>query len=145
MNAYARWRLEQRRAQLRREMLDTPSNDPDCAGLCARLEAELTAVQSALRDRPSNGVLRVSEAVMRLPMRDSDARAWLRREGLVGDLDGREVVVWSDVLDRLRVAPPKERPERPRKARKPKTQRPAPSLPSAGLWEKLGGSTGRTE
>jgi hypothetical protein len=47
-------------------------------------------------------ILRVEQAVRRLPMRSQDARAWLRNTGLLRDLDGREIVVWGDVIRHLR-------------------------------------------
>ena len=42
-----------------------------------------------------------SHAAGLLPGRDRDNLAWLRREGLVRSLDGRPVVVWGEVLDRI--------------------------------------------
>ena len=46
-------------------------------------------------------VLTVAEAAALLPVADRDARSFLRRKGLVRDLDGRAVVRWLDVLDAL--------------------------------------------
>lgn len=50
----------------------------------------------------SGAVLSLSEAAAMLPVADRDARAWLRARCLLRDLDGREVVVWEDVLGALR-------------------------------------------
>lgn len=47
-------------------------------------------------------VLPVTEAAKLLPIRTDDALSWLREEGLVRVLSGREVVIWGDVLIRLR-------------------------------------------
>jgi hypothetical protein len=44
-------------------------------------------------------LLPVAEATALLPMSDADGRRWLRREGLVGDADGREVVAWCRVVE----------------------------------------------
>lgn len=52
-------------------------------------------------------IVSVDDAASRLPMDDSDARAWLRRHKLVRDLDGRAVVRWADVLAALD-APPEQ-------------------------------------
>lgn len=49
-----------------------------------------------------DALLTPAEAVERLPIRDEEAASWLRREGLVHQLLGREVVVWGDVLDAIR-------------------------------------------
>ena len=47
-------------------------------------------------------VLMPTAAARRLPMRTSDALAWLRTSGLVRALEGREWVIWGDVLDFIR-------------------------------------------
>ena len=86
------------------------------------LAEKLDRVLEAQRD-----VLRFSDAVARLPMRDSAARVWLRREGLVGDLDGREIVVWPEVVERLR-----QRSERRVRNRR-SAQRATTSLPRASM------------
>lgn len=57
------------------------------------------------RDRLTQGgaaVLSVRRAAELLPIADSAGRAWLRRQGLVRRLEGAEVVVWADVLERVR-------------------------------------------
>lgn len=46
-------------------------------------------------------VVSVQQAAELLPIADRDARAWLKRKGLLRDLDGRKVVVWADVLKAL--------------------------------------------
>lgn len=53
-------------------------------------------------------LMSLSEAAKLIPMSDSEARAWLRDEGLVRDLRGRSVVIWGDVLDQLRRVPLKQ-------------------------------------
>lgn len=60
---------------------------------CDRAAARLTMGPGA--------VLSVSEAAAMLPVKDSEARAWLRSRGLVRDLEGRAVVCWRDVLAEL--------------------------------------------
>ena len=62
-------------------------------------------------------VFSVSRAAELLPIRDCEARAWLRDRGLIRDLVGRSVVVWGDVLDALE----DDRPNRPRTS--PRTRR----------------------
>jgi hypothetical protein len=60
-------------------------------------------------------------AARALPIRRADAVGWLRREGLSVQLEGRQVVVWDRVLERLGGAPapaPAEVPPRRRKKRK---------------------------
>lgn len=57
------------------------------------------------QDRLTQGgaaVLSVRRAAELLPIGDAAGRAWLRREGLVRRLEGADVVVWADVLDRVR-------------------------------------------
>ncbi len=51
-------------------------------------------------------VLPMRQAASLLSMRDGDALRWLKREGLVRDLDGRKMIVWGDVVDRLRAVRP---------------------------------------
>ncbi len=43
-------------------------------------------------------ILTVNTASQQLPVRNSEARKWLRSRGLVRNLDGREVVVWGEVV-----------------------------------------------
>ena len=47
-------------------------------------------------------VVSVRVAAEWLPWSDQDARLWLRRRGLVREVDGREVVVWGDVVAAIR-------------------------------------------
>lgn len=57
---------------------------------------------TAPRDLASRGgVLSLSAAAARLPIRRCEARAWLRSRGLTSDLAGREVVLWPSVLAEL--------------------------------------------
>ena len=50
----------------------------------------------------ADAVLSLQQASRLLPLGDRAARAWLRDEGLVRRIQGREVVVWGDVLNRIR-------------------------------------------
>lgn len=50
----------------------------------------------------SSATLTLGEAVALLPVQDAEAREWLRGNGLVRDLLGREVVVWGDVVDAIK-------------------------------------------
>ena len=50
-------------------------------------------------------ILTLSSAAKLLPVRDSEARAWLRARGLVRSLEGRDVVIWADVVRALSDAP----------------------------------------
>jgi len=68
-------------------------------------EASRTSRRLALRLALSAAaVLSVSQAAGLLPMGDADARQWLRAQGLVHVLEGRDVVVWGDVLGCIRDA-----------------------------------------
>lgn len=56
------------------------------------------------RDRLTMGhaaVLAPAVAASLLPWRDSEALAWLRREGLIFIADGRPVVLWGEVCARI--------------------------------------------
>lgn len=50
----------------------------------------------------SAAVFSLLRAAELLPIADSEARVWLRREGLVRLLGDKEVVVWGEVVERLR-------------------------------------------
>lgn len=55
-------------------------------------------------------ILSLQKAAELLPIADRDARAWLRRCGLVRNLAGRPVIIWQEVIDALAnppEAPPK--------------------------------------
>lgn len=69
----------------------------------------------------ADALLTVSQAARLLPMHDAEARAWLRREGLIRSWEGREVVRWGDVLDALPAAPRYATPARATTARRPST------------------------
>jgi hypothetical protein len=58
-------------------------------------------------------VISVNRTVRHLPWRDAHVRRWLRASGLIYTVDGREVVVWGDVLDAIR----RQRDPQPSKAR----------------------------
>jgi hypothetical protein len=69
---------------------------------------DLAAVRRGARDPHADrlvvspgAVLSEAEAVRLLPVRDGDARAWLRQRGLIRYLAGRPVVVWSQVIAAL--------------------------------------------
>ena len=51
-------------------------------------------------------VVSEDRAARALPWRRADVVSWLRREGLSVPIDGRRVVIWSHVLDRLRSGVP---------------------------------------
>lgn len=63
-------------------------------------------------------VVSEDRAARALPIRRSDAVAWLREEGLVTVMRGRRVVVWDRVLGRLETEPP-ERASRRRRSQGP--------------------------
>jgi len=65
--------------------------------------AELLGKPKKPRASYSSGdVVSLNKAIKALPWQDSDARAWLRRHGLVRRVDGRNIVVWGDVLAEVR-------------------------------------------
>jgi len=47
-------------------------------------------------------ILSVNQTIKRMPSRDSNCRALLRKWGIVRDMDGTKVVIWGDVLAKLR-------------------------------------------
>ncbi len=49
-------------------------------------------------------ILSVPEVVKRLKIRNGDARRWLREQGLIRNVLGRERVLWGDVLRSLGLA-----------------------------------------
>lgn len=55
-------------------------------------------------------VLPISRAASLLPMRNADARSAIRRAAIVRWLEGREVVVWGDVIDALLEGPAANEP-----------------------------------
>mgnify|MGYP007046922749 CR=1 FL=1 len=55
-------------------------------------------------------ILSLEKASELLPIAKRDARTWLRQRGLVRDLEGRDVVVWADVIAALQ-APTEARPK----------------------------------
>ncbi len=82
-----------------------PSPDPTASDPPAGsgdVPAVLQADRAVLRLIVSPGAVRsLQQATELLPIADRDARAWLRRRGLVRDLSGRSVVVWADVIAAL--------------------------------------------
>lgn len=58
------------------------------------------------------GVYPLREAARHVGMRESVARNWMRKAGLARTVEGREVVIWGDVLDALRGAPVQQAAER---------------------------------
>ena len=96
---------------------------PDPDAVLQRLDALAKQIAA-----PPDDVLSEAQAVERLPWRKADARRWLRREGLSVEADGRRVVVWEDVVGRLR--------------HREEESDPAPSVrraPAAGRWTTAGG------
>jgi len=74
-------------------------------------------------DRLSMGqgaVLSVTEAAALLPIADSRARDWLRKEGLVVSLEGKKVVCWADVMDTIRAGRGPEEKSSTRRRRLPR-------------------------
>ncbi len=61
-----------------------------------------TPIATARRQLGGAAILSVAEAARLLPIREADAAMWLAANDLIRDLDGRRVVVWSDVVARLR-------------------------------------------
>ena len=136
----ALWTAAQARGSAPRESpapiieVGAPRWDDEAAErLLAAISERLEHTMSVMLDRIDQvvaefggGILRFSTAVKLLPIRDADARRWLRRENLVGDLDGREVVIRDDMTDRLRERETRKRPRR--NARKPTTSLPRVSL-----------------
>ena len=51
-------------------------------------------------------ILSLSAAAELLPIREADARRWLRARGLVRQMDGRDVVLWRDVTEAIRAGDP---------------------------------------
>jgi hypothetical protein len=76
---------------------------------------------TALRPLAGGEVLTFAEAVEQLGGRRETARAWLRDHDLVRP-HGRlgERVVWSEVLDQLRLSAPNEPEDEPPRARLPR-------------------------
>lgn len=60
----------------------------------------------------ASAVLSVTQAISLLPLGHAAAARWLRRNGLVRDLDGRGAVIWGDVLETLRGEEPGHEPRR---------------------------------
>lgn len=56
----------------------------------------------ARRQLGEAAVLTPAQAAQLLPWDDASAGEWLRRRGLVRRVDGREVVIWGDVLEAIR-------------------------------------------
>lgn len=75
---------------------------------------------SAAEDRLKIGegaVFSVSQAAYLLPWDTAAAGQWLRREGLISLVDGRELVVWRAVLRRLEQLSPAAAPRPTTKAK----------------------------
>ena len=85
-----------------------------------RLLAALEVVQPAGRRKEivqPGEVVSEDRAARALPIRRADAVGWLRREGLSVPLEGRRVVVWDRVLERLGSSPAPS-PRRPSRTRR---------------------------
>ncbi len=68
--------------------------------LATRLADHISSRAVARRMVGLGTIVSVSEAAALLPMGDARAREWLREEGLVSKIDGKEVVVWLAVVER---------------------------------------------
>jgi len=51
-------------------------------------------------------VFTLSAAAELIPLADTDARRWLRARGIVRNLNGRELVIWGDVVSAIREGEP---------------------------------------
>jgi hypothetical protein len=80
--------------------------------------APLIATRPLLKERatpPRAGdIVSEDRAARALPWRRRDAVAWLRREGLSTLVDGRSIVLWDAVLDRIRPRQPSRRTRAPK-------------------------------
>lgn len=56
----------------------------------------------ARRELGEAAVLTPAQAAQLLPWEDAAAAEWLRRRDLIRRVDGREVVVWGDVVEAVR-------------------------------------------
>lgn len=65
-------------------------------------------------------VYSLTKAASLLPISDSIAREWLRKEGLVVNLEGKEVVCWADVKDALHAGRGPEEKSSTRRRRLPR-------------------------
>lgn len=63
---------------------------------------ESTSKRDRFSERVALGVLGLSDAIAALPVRDSEARAWLVDSGLVRDLCGRQVVLRDELVAAVR-------------------------------------------
>ena len=80
-------------------------------------------------DRLAQGaaaVFSLHRAATLLPFSDKEALVWLRQSGLVLLLAGREVVIWGDVIERLRAL----NGGHPTKAAAPSAARQSPARPA---------------
>ena len=68
----------------------------------SRALADLVSARLALGPA---ALLSLSDAAGLMPMGDAAAKRWMQEQGIVRDLAGRRVVIWGDVLDRLRSIP----------------------------------------
>ena len=99
------------------------------AGLAADSEARKLTRSEKRRAMGLGALFPLAEAVAQLPMSDSDARRWLRQEGLVGQADGREVVAWHRVVE----APYKGEAGDAKAPQPPTPTRPSKPLPRVPL------------
>lgn len=76
-------------------------NVPSCEPSSRESESPDT-ISAARRQLGAAAILSVAEAARLLPIRESDAAMWLVTNKLIRDLDGRRVVLWADVVARIR-------------------------------------------
>ena len=82
-----------------------------------------TPVSEVRRQLGSAAVVSPSVAASWLPWDDRDAMDWLKSQGLILRVRAKRVVIWGDVLDRLRELEHRaEEPEPARRARTPTHQ-----------------------
>jgi len=75
--------------------------EPILDALAALVEDHLMSRNTERRTVGLGSILRVSHAAALLPISDRRAREWLRDQQLVLDLDGKPIVVWRAVVERL--------------------------------------------
>lgn len=82
------------------EMMETPTSQ-DHTGWRTFDLSPAKGLDEIRRALGRDEVLTLSQAALRLPMDACAAIRWFKSEGLVRKLDGRNVIIWGDVLDKL--------------------------------------------
>lgn len=62
----------------------------------------MLAVTRARHEQGEAAIYSLREAARLLPGREAVNRRWLIDQGLVSELDGKRLVVWADVQERIR-------------------------------------------